>query len=265
MQAEKAPAEFSTVVEDTTPSVIGVPHTIGTSGGIHFIMTDELAEEQVEAEAEPQAEAEAPVDTGDWVNVEGAVEAEPAAHVEITETVIETDVDGRAVVEESVTVTTTTEVSLLPLPLYHRSRSCRSRLPVSSTGLTRTMVISHHSRTCRLTTVLRLKVLRLLNLRHLLRRHQVPPSSMVNAALSTRKASPSKEVAVVVADFEEVSGVGTVVASVVNTKVIVVVSGASTKVVVVVSVAISKVVAVVAVAVADSGAATVAVRNTPIL
>ncbi|RPD78222.1 hypothetical protein L226DRAFT_286231 [Lentinus tigrinus ALCF2SS1-7] len=93
------------VAEDTVSSVssvIGVPPPVATSGGIHFIMTDELAEEG--AEAEPEAHAE----SGDWVDVEGAVEAEQPTQVEITESVVE--VDGHVVVEESVAVTTT-EVS----------------------------------------------------------------------------------------------------------------------------------------------------------
>ncbi|KAI0633408.1 hypothetical protein C8Q77DRAFT_1217818 [Trametes polyzona] len=81
-------------------SVSGIPATIGTSGSINFILTDELAE----------AEAEQPTASGEWVDVQAPVEPEAPAEVEITETVTTAEVNGHAVVEESVTITTTTEV-----------------------------------------------------------------------------------------------------------------------------------------------------------
>ncbi len=102
--AAEAPAQ-APAAEDTLPSVIGLPPTVGTSGGIHFIMTDELAEEEAELETEAQA------DSGDWVAVEAAVEAEPPAQVEISETVVEAEINGQTVIEESIIMTTTTEVS----------------------------------------------------------------------------------------------------------------------------------------------------------
>ncbi|TFK94620.1 hypothetical protein K466DRAFT_292806 [Polyporus arcularius HHB13444] len=102
--AAEAPAQ-APAAEDTLPSVIGLPPTVGTSGGIHFIMTDELAEEEAELETEAQA------DSGDWVAVEAAVEAEPPAQVEISETVVEAEINGQAVIEESIIMTTTTEVA----------------------------------------------------------------------------------------------------------------------------------------------------------
>ena len=85
-----------------TPSVGGVPPTISTSGGIHFIMTDELADASVEADTQPEG--------NEWVNVQGPVDPEPA-EVEVTETVIEAQVNGHTVVEDTLTITTTTEVT----------------------------------------------------------------------------------------------------------------------------------------------------------
>lgn len=94
-EPEPAPVE--------TPLVGGVPPTISTSGGIHFIMTDELAEAAVEAETQPEG--------NEWVDVQGPVDPEPA-EVEVTETVIEAQVNGHTVVEDTLTITTTTEVMI---------------------------------------------------------------------------------------------------------------------------------------------------------
>ncbi|KAH9855194.1 hypothetical protein C2E23DRAFT_751794 [Lenzites betulinus] len=96
-EIEEAPA----VSEETPTSVTGVPSAISTIGGINFILTDELAE----------AETENVQDSGEWVDVQAQPEPEQPAEVEITETVVTAEVNGHAVVEESVTITTTTEVS----------------------------------------------------------------------------------------------------------------------------------------------------------
>lgn len=93
------------VVEESAPPVSGISHTLTTPGGIHFIMTDELAETEAEAEAEAVGQA----DNSEWVDVQAAAEAEQPAEVEIIETVVEAQINGHTVVEESVTVTTTTE------------------------------------------------------------------------------------------------------------------------------------------------------------
>ncbi|KAI0356158.1 hypothetical protein OH77DRAFT_1423757 [Trametes cingulata] len=94
------PQEAVPESEDVPASVSGIPSTIGTSGGINFILTDELAE----------AEAENPVESGEWIDVQAQPAPEQPAEVEITETVTEAQVNGHAVVEESITITTTTEV-----------------------------------------------------------------------------------------------------------------------------------------------------------
>ncbi|KAI0743781.1 hypothetical protein C8Q80DRAFT_860101 [Daedaleopsis nitida] len=86
---------------------VGVPHTIAIPGGIHFILTDELAE----TETEPEAEFGVHSGSGDWVNVDSTPEVDQPAEVEITEAVVEAEVNGHHVVEESVTVTTTTELN----------------------------------------------------------------------------------------------------------------------------------------------------------
>ncbi|KAI8993793.1 hypothetical protein BD414DRAFT_456900 [Trametes punicea] len=91
--------EAAPIAEEPPISVVGVPSTIGSSGSINFILTDELAE----------AEVEQPAGSGEWVDVQPQPEVEQPAEVEITETVIETQVNGHTVVEESTTVTTTTE------------------------------------------------------------------------------------------------------------------------------------------------------------
>ncbi|KAI0371149.1 hypothetical protein BV20DRAFT_965824 [Pilatotrama ljubarskyi] len=99
-KAAEEPQEPVAEAEEVPASVSGIPSTIGTSGGINFILTDELAE----------AEAENPAESGEWVDVQAQPEPEQPAEVEITETVTEAQVNGHTVVEESVTITTTTEV-----------------------------------------------------------------------------------------------------------------------------------------------------------
>ena len=77
--------------ESPAPVVGGLPPSVGTTGAFRFVQEDELALEDVPVEQTQQPE-EAPVE----VNVE--------------ETHAEADVNGHTVVEESVTVTATTEV-----------------------------------------------------------------------------------------------------------------------------------------------------------
>ena len=124
------PIQEQPPVEELVPpvTVSGISHTITTPGGIHFIMTDELAEEEAEADAAGSA------DNNEWVDVQGAAEVEQPAEVEVTETVVEAQVNGHTVVEESVTVTTTTEVSPSPYSVatgYTVERLGRFPLPAS--------------------------------------------------------------------------------------------------------------------------------------
>ncbi len=92
--------DASTVSEEAPASISGIPSTIGTSGAINFILTDELAE----------AEAETAPDSNEWVDVQAQPEPEQSAVVEVSETVTAVEVNGHTVVEDSVTITTTTEV-----------------------------------------------------------------------------------------------------------------------------------------------------------
>ncbi|KAL1942664.1 hypothetical protein VTO73DRAFT_4904 [Trametes versicolor] len=92
--------EASTVSEEAPTPISGIPSTVGTSGAINFILTDELAE----------AEAENAPDSNEWVDVQAQAEPEQPTEVEISETVTELEVNGHTVVEDSVTITTTTEV-----------------------------------------------------------------------------------------------------------------------------------------------------------
>ena len=100
-------------LSEETP-VSGIPPSAGPSGEIRFIMTDELAEAEAEAEAESQP------DGGEWVEV-APTENEPA-EVEVTETIVEAQINGHTIVEDTVTITTTTEVrcSLLLGSLHSR-------------------------------------------------------------------------------------------------------------------------------------------------
>ncbi|KAI0674982.1 hypothetical protein C8Q78DRAFT_965152 [Trametes maxima] len=98
-QEPEEPREIIPFLDDSAASVSGVPSTVGTSGGINFILTDELAE----------AEEEQPVESGEWVNVQAQPEPEQPAEVEVTESTTELKINGHAVVEESIAVTTTTE------------------------------------------------------------------------------------------------------------------------------------------------------------
>ncbi|KAI0645378.1 hypothetical protein C8Q79DRAFT_911104 [Trametes meyenii] len=100
-QEPEQPQESTPFFDESAASVSGIPSTVGASGGINFILTDELAE----------AEVEQPVEGGEWVDVQAQPEPEPEqpTGVEVTETVTELEVNGHAVVEESITVTTTME------------------------------------------------------------------------------------------------------------------------------------------------------------
>lgn len=108
-----SPSEPAAEVEqpDAEPEAVvtGLPSSLGTSASLRFVVDDEL-------EAEPEAPPAALEQSTEWVHVQEAeaeVEADPApqpAEVEVTETVTEVNVNGHAVVEDSVTVTTVTEI-----------------------------------------------------------------------------------------------------------------------------------------------------------
>ncbi|KAI0769327.1 hypothetical protein BD413DRAFT_81589 [Trametes elegans] len=106
LKEPEQPAEADNVTTTTASSVIGGPSAINTSsGGINFILTDELEE----------PEAEQPAQSGEWVEAPSQPDPEQPAEVEVTETVTEVEVNGHTVVEESVTITTTTEVPPGPI------------------------------------------------------------------------------------------------------------------------------------------------------
>lgn len=84
-----------TPLEAADIPVGGLPPTIAPTASFQFVQEDELAEEE---EVLEEAIAE-------------AVAEEASADVEVTETITEVTVNGHTVVEDTVTVTTTTEVS----------------------------------------------------------------------------------------------------------------------------------------------------------
>ena len=96
--AVEEPAVEEPVVEESFEvveiPVVALPSAVPAGGSFHFMQEDELA--QTEPEPEPE------------VTPEEAVEE--STTVEVVDTVVETEVNGHAVVEETVTVTTTTEV-----------------------------------------------------------------------------------------------------------------------------------------------------------
>ena len=139
------------VDESDIAPVSGIPPTVGASEGIRFMMADELAEVEAEVEAATGTQPES-----EWVEVE----AKPPA-VEITETVVETEMNGHTVVEDVVTITTTTEVSAIFLYVIRRIDG-PWRCPLhNSTGLTRTMASCPHLITFRRTMALRQRHLHL--------------------------------------------------------------------------------------------------------
>lgn len=98
------PSESSETIETPVPNVAeievavgGLPPTVESSNSFRFVQEDEL-----EASEELQQSQ-----TSDWVQVS---EAEPEEHVEVTETTTVAEVNGHTIVEETVTVTTTSEV-----------------------------------------------------------------------------------------------------------------------------------------------------------
>ncbi|KZT11078.1 uncharacterized protein LAESUDRAFT_721499 [Laetiporus sulphureus 93-53] len=101
--AEEAVEEPPETIEQVEASVAGIPAIIGGTGSFHFMQEDELENQA----AEPIFE-QAP-----WTEAAEAAsepQREQPAEIEITETVVEADIDGRTVVQDTVTVTTTTEV-----------------------------------------------------------------------------------------------------------------------------------------------------------
>ncbi|KAI0081860.1 hypothetical protein K474DRAFT_1655725 [Panus rudis PR-1116 ss-1] len=98
----------SLVHEEPTPvpdlSVGGLPSAIGNSGSFRFVVDDEL-------EAEEQNPEPALEQSTEWVHVHGE-ETGPvqSAEVEVSETITAVEVNGHTLVEDTVAVTTTTEV-----------------------------------------------------------------------------------------------------------------------------------------------------------
>ena len=84
-------------------------------------MTDELAEATVETETQPEG--------NEWVDAQGSVDPEPA-EVEVREAIVEAQVNGHTVVEDTVTITTTTEVTN-PIHGPHSPIDEASQIPAS--------------------------------------------------------------------------------------------------------------------------------------
>lgn len=79
------------------PVVQGVPPTLPSGGSFRFVQEDEL-----------EAEAQQPTESASWPEQAN----EQPAEVEITETITEVNINGHAVIEDTVTITTTQEVHL---------------------------------------------------------------------------------------------------------------------------------------------------------
>ncbi|OCH93110.1 hypothetical protein OBBRIDRAFT_790581 [Obba rivulosa] len=93
------------VVVEPAVAVVGIAPPISATNSFRFMTEDELAGENDEPNFEDSAEwVERPEDT------EVPAEAAALAEVEVLDTVVETNVNGQVVVEETFTVTTTTEV-----------------------------------------------------------------------------------------------------------------------------------------------------------
>ena len=93
--------------EEEVAPVSGVPSTVGTSEGIRFIMTDELAETE-DGPVESQHISDS------WVDV-----AEEKPSVEIEETIVEGEVNGHTVVQDTITVTMEVRVFLNVLTIFN--------------------------------------------------------------------------------------------------------------------------------------------------
>lgn len=85
-----------------TPEVAvgGLPPSVAPSGSFHFMQEDEL-------EASPEL-GQSAAEQQEWVQVS---ESETAPEIEVSETTVELHADGHTLVQETVTVTTTSEVS----------------------------------------------------------------------------------------------------------------------------------------------------------
>ncbi|THH30929.1 hypothetical protein EUX98_g3250 [Antrodiella citrinella] len=85
-----------------TPEITvgGLPPSLATSGSFHFMQEDEL-------EANPELSQSA-TEQQEWVQIESDA---ALPEVEVTETIAEVEVNGHTVVQDTVTVTTTTEYS----------------------------------------------------------------------------------------------------------------------------------------------------------
>lgn len=76
--------------------VVALPTAVAVGGAFHFMQEDELVQAGPETETETEPTQEEVV--------------EESTTIQVVDTVLETEVDGHAVVEETVTITTTTEV-----------------------------------------------------------------------------------------------------------------------------------------------------------
>ncbi|PCH43727.1 hypothetical protein WOLCODRAFT_26153 [Wolfiporia cocos MD-104 SS10] len=90
-EAEETPVE---VTEQIEVSVAGIPPTLGGTGSFHFMQEDELENAQEPVFEQPQYAAE-------------EQDAEQPAEAEVVETVVNTEINGHAFTQESVTITTT--------------------------------------------------------------------------------------------------------------------------------------------------------------
>lgn len=106
---DEQPGESSVAVtEEPEVTVTGLPPSLGTAGSFHFMQEDELAGQAEEPNFEEAEWVERP-------DVASEPEPEQPAKVEVVETVVEADVNGH-VVEDSVTVTATSEVGSIWAP-----------------------------------------------------------------------------------------------------------------------------------------------------
>lgn len=98
---EEAETASVDTAEPAEPAV-DLPSALGTTGSFHFMQEDEL-----------ENQADEVIEESGWVVTPDAPtvpEVEQPAEVEVVETVVEAEVNGHTVVQETTAVTTTTEV-----------------------------------------------------------------------------------------------------------------------------------------------------------
>lgn len=89
-------------IEDSQPAVLGLPPSLAPQASFRFVQDDEL---EVEAQAEAAEEAEA---QSGWQEQLDQVTPE----VEVSENITELTVNGHTIVQDTITITTTAEVSI---------------------------------------------------------------------------------------------------------------------------------------------------------